>query len=44
MVCNTVIRRADNPLPRFYQMLEDFLDRAIELHGPSEGLTEIFPM
>ena len=24
---NTVIRRADNPLTRFHQMLEDFLDR-----------------
>src|SRR5262249_58652119 len=41
---NAVIGRADNPLSCFYQMLKDFLDRAVELHGPSEGLPEIFPV
>jgi hypothetical protein len=41
---DTVIRRADNPLPRIYQMVEDLLGRAVELHGSSEGLGEIFPV
>src|SRR6266508_6575796 len=41
---DTVIRTADNPLTRFHQMVDDFLYRAVELQGPSEGLPEIFPI